>query len=86
MFKTKEQIYEDALKSILFKSHKRKMLRVQPDIDKFLGKESDFGSMTRNDIWELMESLGYIALKALNQAEELETPVKKSRKNEVRSA
>ena len=73
MDQTKEQIYEDALKSILFKSHKRKMLKVQPDIDKFIGKELvDFNAMTRNEAWELMEMLGYIALDALNKAEELD--------------
>lgn len=73
---TKEKIYEDALKSILFKSHKRKMLKVQPDIDKFLGKENDHLAMTRNDVWEMMEWLGYIALDALNKAEEMDAALK----------
>lgn len=69
---TKEKIYEDALKRILFKSHKRKMLKVQPDIDKFLGKELDAHSLTRNDVWELMEHLGYEALEALDKGEALD--------------
>ena len=73
---TKEEIYEDALKKILMKSHKRKMLKVQPDIDKFLGHELNHGSMTRNDVWELMEWLGYIALDALNKAEEMDAALK----------
>ena len=73
---TKEQIYEDALKNIVMKSHKRKMLKVQPDIDKFLGNELNHGSMTRNDVWELMEWLGYIALDALNKAEEIDATLK----------
>lgn len=68
----KEQIYEDALKSILFQLHKRKMIKIETDIDKFIGKELDFNALTRNEVWELMEMLGYVALDALNKAEELD--------------
>ena len=60
---TKESKYDAALRQIAFKSLKRKMLANPPSIEDWV----DNADMTAQEVWELVEVLGDIAVEALKQ-------------------
>jgi hypothetical protein len=60
---TKESKYDVALFKIAFKALKRKMLANPPSIEDWV----DDADMTAQEVWELVEALGDIALEALKK-------------------
>ena len=82
---TKTEIYEDALKRILWKSHKRKMVRNPVPLKEYydplcgINEMAAFGGWheflahktRRNELAEIFEELGDIAKAALEEGEKL---------------
>ena len=63
----KQEIYETALRSILFKCHKRKMLKDPPSPEEWWGPVLD----NPIELVGLLEMVGDIAFDALKQGEDL---------------
>jgi hypothetical protein len=80
-----EHIYEQALRQILFKAHRRRMVK-NLGLDDFLGIEGTTMAMTRNDCWAVTESLGDIAMKALAEGGVFDEPKVKPAKKKTLSA
>jgi len=80
-----EQLYEQALRQILFKAHRRRMVK-NLGLDDFLGIEGTTMAMTRNDCWMVTESLGDIAMKALAEGGVFDEPTPKQTTKKSRAA
>ena len=57
--------YETALREISFKALKRKMLKDPPSIEEYIEPYN----FTAAEVWKILEMVGDIAIKALNEEE-----------------